>query len=282
MFGFIAKMPKLALIGLVVLLIGFSPEILMAADIDTVGPNVTYTYPNGTYASPTPMSIGTLTLELHSNSADFNWTTAYCMVTPEGRVADRVDLSTLVDSGPPTAKVSGTYMINYATRHTFEFWAADFGGDQANYTHVITYGEVGDADGEFWMKDGNDPDYRLVTKDATERFNHRKLYFKFVSSSAKHGSDITKVWIDVVDESVFYLSETVTDTEWNGSTWTAPSDGTYKILGKFEAFNRPFTGMSILVGSGEEPVPPGAGWTTYDWLKILGAGLIVVGLIWKK
>jgi len=282
MFGFIAKMPKLALIGFVVLLIGFSPEILATVNIDTVGPNVTYTYPNGEYLHPTRLGIGTLTIELHSNSADFDWNTAYCMVTPEGRGADRVDLDTLVDPGPPTAKVSGTYLIDYAVRHTFEFWAFDYAGDPPNHTHVITYGEVGDADGDFYMKDGNDPDYTLVTKDATITFNHRTIYFKFVSSASKHGSEIGRVWIDVVGQTTFDLWETVADVEWDGSSWTAPADGTYEINGYLYAFGRQFRGLSILVGSGEEPTPPSPGWSTYDWLKILGVGLIVVGFIWKK
>lgn len=279
MFGFIAKIPKIALIGVIVLFIGFSPEILATVNIDTIPPNVTYTYPNGEYLEPNIISMGTLTLELWSDDPSFKASETYCMVQPEGRVYEKVPMSSYTPPGDVPAKTSGEYHVDYETRHTFEFWAFDHAG---NHTHIITYGEVGDAEGDFYMKDGNDPSYTLVSKDAYIRFNHSTIYFKFVSSTAKKGDEITRVWIDVVGQTSFDLNETVANTEWDGSSWTAPNDGTYTINGYFNAFGRDFRNLSILVGSGEEPTPPSAGWSTYDWLKVIGGALIAVGLIWRK
>jgi len=269
MFGFIAKIPKLALLGFVVLLIGFSPDILATVRIDTRPPDIYFIYPGGSEATPTPLSLGTITVVLDIITTDAAG--AQCTVTPQGHPSVGFPLT---PTNPQHWEAS--YDVVYSVKHKFEFKAWDFNN---NYSTATGWGEVGDADGDFYMKDGNDPDYIKVTKDATVTFNHKTLYFKF--KATEHGGDITRVWIEVVGQKTFDLTETVANTEWDGTSWTAPSDGTYTIYGYFSAFGRDFRNLSILVGSGVEPTPPSE-WSTYDWLKIIGGALIVVGFIVKK
>lgn len=279
MFGFIAKMPKLAIIGAIVLLIGFSPEILATVNIDTVPPRIEYTYPDGTDPSepdgaPTPLTLGeTITLTLLSDSVDVHSGKVTCKVWPCALPSDQYTTEYLIAFRPEVYESS--YTIEHEGKYQF-YWEI-YDGDN-NKSEKLTWGEVGDADGDFYMKDGNDPDYRLVTKDATIRFNHRTIYFKF--KATEHAPDITDVWIEVYGETRLDLTN-ITYDEWDGASWTALSDGSYTIYGYFSAFGRDFRNLSILVGSGEEPTPPSE-WSTYDWLKILGGALIVVGFITKK
>lgn len=268
--------PKLAMIGVVVLLIGFSPEILATVNIDTVPPNIEYVWPSGTSQSmASPLTLGkTETLILESRDSDININTVTCLVWPSV-LAPEDFISVGLSTGPESVGVfKGNYTITHDCLHHFMFTIWDRAGNKST---MITYGEVGDADGDFYLKDGNDASYTLVTKESTITFNHNTIYFKFVPTS--HAEAITRVYIYIKDVETFDLTKQA-DGTWNGTSRTL-SDGTYTINGYFVGYGKTFLNLSILVGSNVEPEYPTA-WSTYDWLKILGGALIVVGFIWKK
>ncbi len=271
----IGKIPKLAIVGLIVLLIGFSPEVLATVNIDTVGPRIMGYWPNGTSSTPTSFNLNeTITLRLDADMGETLKAYPYCDITSPTGQEKRV---TLTNSPSAQYRYEGSFgIVEDGAYYFFRWYAEDLAGNPWTKT---TYGEVGDADGDFYMKDGDDASYTLVSKDSTITFNHRTLHFKF--NATNHGHEIGRVWIEVVGHKTFDLSETIVDAEWDGSSWTALSDGTYTVNGYFRAFGKDYRGLGILVGAGEEPTAPSE-WSMYDWLKIIGGALIVVGLITKK
>ena len=271
MFGFITKVPKIALIGLIILLIGFSPEILATFEYDMNPPAILGTYPNGSESSPTPLVLNsTITVRIDSDSPDVNIFNVYCLIWRSS------DLSTtkLMLPGTTQGRFEASYLVEYGGKYEFTFHIED---KHPNAIERTTYAEVGDADGDFYVKDGNDPGWRMVTKDLTVRLNHYDTYFQF--RPTKNAADITKVYIDVVGKTTFDMTKE-TSGYWQGF-WRAPGDGTYTVNGYFRAFGREWQGLSILIGEGEDP-QPSTPWSTYDWLKVIGGALIAVGLIWRK
>jgi len=278
MFGFIAKMPKLAVIGFVVLLIGFAPAILATINIDTTAPDLFGLKPSGTGAEPSPLTIGTYEpLGFATTASDFNPLSAYCTVkyvevggTPTEDVID-------MDQGQSPKDFVGEWPVpDVDGMVEFAFELSDWAGWKGE---ASSFGELGEADGDFYVKDADDTAWMKATETSIHTFDNPTIEFKFLAVNA--GWAITNVRVDILGEGTLYLSEgTPGDTEWNGASITL-ADGTYEVHGYFDAFGQTWQTMSLLIGSGEEPVPPSE-WSTYDWLKIIGVGLIVVGFIWKK
>lgn len=257
----------LILIGAILMTLG-SIGVIATITGDWTGPTIDGTYPAGTLERPNPLSLNsTIDIRLMTTSTDVDRTKTTCIINnpnipPPGIT---VGLSVIEESGSQIY-FGAPYTIDYEGRYTFSFYLWDKAG---NKTLLNTYGEVGDADGNFYLKDGNDGDYTLVTKDASVIFNHPDIYFKFMATS--HGSDITRVWVDVLGQTSFELDEVVANSQWNGHIWTMPAEASYTVYGNFTAFGREFRGLSIVVN----PTSP----TEFPLLTIFSVGLIAIGLV---
>ncbi len=263
------KIPILAIIGIALLLIGFSPDILATVNIDTQDPIIQGSWPGGSSSSPSAMSPGTTY-------------TLWAQVYESGSGLVSVQVS--INSGSwRTMTYKSTllaYTYRYETTYTtpsapgtirFDWKATDRAGRTGTRT---TYGTITEPTADGYINN------QKVTSSSTIYLTTRNLSFKMVPTQGANLIQGGTVEISGAATAKVILSKS--GDVWVGS-WTAPSDGTYKMTMYLKAFEAEHYRQifSLLTGIGEEPTYSTPE-DSFLWLKIIGVVLIVGGFIVKK
>jgi len=275
------KSRPITLIGIIVLIVGFSPAVLAIVNIDTTPPTITYCYPwpveENMNCPLTPDADGNFELYVDIISGypvPGDVASVNCVITAPSGTTDSVQLT--YNAGSWGKDYHYFYPCSKFTQsgyYYFKFTATDANGNSSTMTGK---GGKGAPEGKFYIND------IYVSQDASITLNTRTLSFKFVAT--KDASEITNVWINIQGRPGEgpSLSKQPDGVTWNGGTWTAPADGTYVVKGYYMSeYGESFLGLSLVSGVNEPPLPP-TPWTTFDYLKILGVALIVIGLFLKR
>ncbi len=248
--------------GIATLLVGFTPEIAAVVNIDTTPPGVYYHYPYGAEDNPNTLDMGMNTLIVDIDQGD-SASAVWCIVTRPNNSTENVTLS---DTVATQGQFRATFSAGATGMYKFVFHVISPEG-----THT-GYGVAGaDIDGDFYINN-----IGSLTTTSEIRLTTRSLTFKFVPTVGEIYIISVKVYISGAATDELTLAQSGSD--WI-ATWEAPRDGTYSMNGyAYSTYNETFSLMTILAGMNEDPTPPPGPWTMYDYTKVLGVGLIAVGL----
>jgi len=268
----------MVVVGLLCLAVGFYPEISRTViEVDTIAPDVYAYWPRGTSGTPTSLKMST-TYEISLLVRGERGYNTQCRIdwNVDGTIDEKKNLS--FKEMPTTGEY--IYAADWVSPSSemkikFVFYAED---DFGNPGTATSYGATCIPAGDFYIKDGNDPDWTKATTETYFRANHNDISFKFVAT--KTPEEITKVWIEIVGVETKYLTKQADGVTWDGWTKTL-ADGTYTVYGYFYGMGTRYRGLSIVMGANVEPTLP-TEIRIHDWLKILGAVLVVLGVIMKR
>jgi len=270
------KSRPITLVGIIVLIVGFSPIVLAIINIDITPPIPDRIYPYGSSSasivitvnvplqdSATPNYPGVLWLNQANDAASVTCR----IVAPDGTISTL----TLSHSGYVWFKA---YTPTQVGTYKFTFTATDAPGNSGSTDGYAT-AILAAPSGNFYINNV------VVTITSNLTFTTRSLTFKYVAdSSSSNYVTAAHVTVSGVSGNI-NLTKQSDGVTWSGGYWNAPSDGTWTINGYVTYNGSNYQLMEFLAGINTPPVPP-TPLTTFDYLKILGVALIAIGLFLKR
>ena len=270
------KSRPITLIGIIVLIVGLGPTILAIINIDTTPPIPDRIYPYGFSSAPTVVTVNVPLQDsatpnypgvLWLNQANDAVSVTCKVVAPDGTISTlTLSYSDSVWFKAYTPTQVGTYKFTFTTTD-----ASGNSGSIDGYATAIPTA----PSGNFYINNV------AVTTTSNLTFTTRSLVFKYVADSSS-SNYVTAAYITVSGVSGnINLTKQSDGVTWSGGGWNAPSDGTWTINGYVTYNGSNYQLMELLGGINTPPAPP-TSFTTFDYLKILGVALIVIGLFLKR
>ena len=279
MKGIIAARP-ITMLGIALLVVGFAgPWALTTLVVRTGSPKIAGQFPSGTSTSPTLLEPNTTyTLKASVQPVDYNADDPLQTIVKVSITGTGQTLTLTYKSKAYPAfyyEYAGWASPGPGTSLAFNWSVTDqFGATGSSVTYATT-ASLGEG---YFTIEG-----QKITS-TTDKVYVGKNTFNVTFTKTK--DPVTEAWFVVQDSAGNwkYTKADTVKTTFPASWSVTLADGTYDIRGYFTSYGQSVQVMSVFGGFNTEPTPffPKEEPDVFFWMKVIGAALVVVGVITRR